>query len=98
MNAFIAQFLVIVEFHVNTEIISPSEYEEVFEVRLVGATGGAVLGSQQVARVTISKSDSPNGVIRFLNQSLITLANPNSTLKVLLLLERAGGLVGNATV
>ncbi|XP_077943744.1 adhesion G-protein coupled receptor V1 [Gasterosteus aculeatus] len=86
--------------YINLTIIDDldSEYEEVFEVRLVGATGGAVLGSQQVARVTISKSDSPNGVIRFLNQSLITLANPNSTLKVLLLLERAGGLVGNATV
>ncbi|KAM8885173.1 adhesion G-protein coupled receptor V1 [Spinachia spinachia] len=86
--------------YINLTIIDDldSEYEEVFEVLLVGATDGAVLGYRQVARVTIAKSDSPNGVIRFLNQSLITLVNPNSTLKLLLFLERAGGLVGNATV
>lgn len=76
----------------------PSESAEVFEVLLVGATGGAVLGSQQLARVTISKSDSPSGVVRFLNESLITVDNPNSTRKLSLVLERAGGLVGNATV
>lgn len=84
--------------YLNTGIISPSEYAEIFEVLLVGATGGAVLGSQHVARVTIAKSDSPSGVVRFLNESLITLINPNSTLKLNLVLERAGGLVGNATV
>ncbi|XP_053180894.1 adhesion G-protein coupled receptor V1 [Scomber japonicus] len=75
-----------------------SEYAEIFEVLLVGTTGGAILGSQNVARVTITKNDSPNGVVRFLNESLITLVNPNSTLKLNLVLERAGGLVGNATV
>lgn len=79
-------------------MISPSEYAEIFEVLLVGATGGAVLGSQHIARVTIAKSDSPSGVVRFLNESLITVVNPNSTLKLSLVLERAGGLVGNATV
>ncbi|XP_037338537.2 adhesion G-protein coupled receptor V1 [Pungitius pungitius] len=86
--------------YINLTIIDDldSEYEEVFDVLLVGATGGAVLGSRQVARVTIAKSDSLNGAMRFLNQSLITLVNPNSTLKLLLLLERAGGQVGNATV
>ncbi|XP_010789716.1 G-protein coupled receptor 98-like, partial [Notothenia coriiceps] len=85
---------------INVTIIDDldSESAEVFEVLLVGATGGAVLGSQQVARVTISKSDSPSGVVRFLNESLITVANPNSTRKLSLVLERAGGLVGNATV
>lgn len=82
----------------NIATISPSEQAEVFEVLLVGATGGAVLGSQQVARVTIAKSDSPSGIVRFLNESLITVINPNSTLKLSLVLERAGGLVGNATV
>lgn len=82
----------------NIATISPSEQAEVFEVLLVGATGGAVLGSQQVARVTIAKSDSPSGVVRFLNESLITVVNPNSTFKLSLVLERAGGLVGNATV
>lgn len=69
-----------------------------FEVWLAGTTGGAVLGSQHVARITIAKSDSPGGVVRFLNESLITVTNPNSTLKLRLVLERAGGGVGNATV
>lgn len=65
---------------------------------LVGTTGGAVLGSERVARVTIGKSDSQSGVVRFLNESRIAVANPNSTLKLRLVLERAGGGVGNATV
>ncbi|XP_076586595.1 adhesion G-protein coupled receptor V1 isoform X2 [Chaetodon auriga] len=86
--------------YINVTIIDDmdSEYAEIFEVLLVGATGGAVLGSQRVARVTISKSDSQSGMVRFLNESLITVVNPNSTLKLSLVLERAGGLVGNATV
>ncbi|XP_075960449.1 adhesion G-protein coupled receptor V1 [Anarhichas minor] len=86
--------------YINVTIVDDldSEYAEVFEVLLVGATDGAVLGSQQVARVTIAKSDSPSGVVRFLNESLITLVNPDSTLKLSIVLERAGGLVGNATV
>ncbi|KAM9857814.1 adhesion G-protein coupled receptor V1 [Aulostomus maculatus] len=86
--------------YINVTIIddTDSEYAEFFEVQLVGATGGAVLGSQKVARVTISKSDSPSGVVRFLNDSLITIINPNDTLKLNLVLERAGGFVGNATV
>lgn len=79
-------------------MLSSSEYAEIFEVWLVGTTGGAVLGSQHVARITIGKSDSQSGVVRFLNHSQITLANPNSTLKLSLVLERAGGGVGNATV
>ncbi|XP_075324846.1 adhesion G-protein coupled receptor V1 [Odontesthes bonariensis] len=86
--------------YINITVIDDldSEHAEIFEVLLVGATGGAVLGSQNVARVTIGKSDSPNGVVRFVNESLITVANPNSTLKLSLVLERAEGLLGNATV
>ncbi|KAM6930325.1 adhesion G-protein coupled receptor V1 [Xenentodon cancila] len=86
--------------YINVTIIDDldSEHAEIFEVLLVGATGGAVLGSQHVARITIGKSDSPNGVVRFINESLITVANPNSTLKLSLVLERAGGRLGNATV
>ncbi|XP_061673206.1 adhesion G-protein coupled receptor V1 isoform X2 [Syngnathoides biaculeatus] len=75
-----------------------SEYAEIFEILLVGTTGGAVLGSHKVARVTINKSDSPGGVIRFLNESLITINNPNDIRKLTLVLERAGGVMGNATV
>ncbi|KAM7391822.1 hypothetical protein PAMP_022479 [Pampus punctatissimus] len=86
--------------YINVTIIDDqeSEYAEIFEVLLIGATGGAIIGSHNVARVTITKNDSPNGVVRFLNESLITLVNPNSTLKLNLVLERAGGLVGNATI
>ncbi|XP_042344940.1 adhesion G-protein coupled receptor V1 [Plectropomus leopardus] len=86
--------------YINVTIIDDldSEHAEIFEILLVGATGGAVLGSEQVTTVTIAKSDSPSGVVRFINESLITLVNPNSTLKLSLILERAGGLVGNATV
>ncbi|KAF7670351.1 hypothetical protein LDENG_00010120 [Lucifuga dentata] len=86
--------------HINITIIDDldSENAETFEVLLFGATGGAVLGSNHIATVTIAKSDSPSGVVRFVNESLITLVNPNSTLKLTLVLERAGGLVGNATV
>ncbi|XP_056232770.1 adhesion G-protein coupled receptor V1 isoform X2 [Seriola aureovittata] len=86
--------------YINLTIIDDldSEYAEIFEVLLIGATGGAVLGSQRVTRVTIAKSDSRSGVVRFLNESLITVVNPNSTLKLSLVLARAGGLVGNATV
>lgn len=62
------------------------------------ATGGAVLGSNAVARVTIAKSDSLSGVARFLNDSRIALVNPNDTLTLTLVLERAEGFVGNATV
>ncbi|XP_028269622.1 adhesion G-protein coupled receptor V1 [Parambassis ranga] len=86
--------------YINVTIIDDldSENAEVFEILLVGATGGAVLGSQRVSRVTIAKSDSPSGVVRFINESVITVANPNSTLNLSFVLERAGGRVGNATV
>ncbi|KAM4746526.1 adhesion G-protein coupled receptor V1 isoform 2-T2 [Anableps anableps] len=85
---------------INVTIIDDmdSEPSEIFEIVLVGATSGAVLGSQHVARVTIGKSDSPNGVVRFVNESVITVVNPDSTLKLSLVLERTGGLLGNATV
>ena len=78
--------------------LSRSEAAETFEVLLSGPTGGAVLGAHSVARVTIAKSDSLSGFVRFLNESRITLVNPNVTLSLTLVLERAGGFVGNATV
>ncbi|KAG7243926.1 hypothetical protein INR49_006081 [Caranx melampygus] len=86
--------------YINVTIIDDldSEHAEIFEVLLIEATGGAVLGSQRVARVTITKSDSPSGLVRFINESLISVVNPSSTLKLSLVLERAGGLVGNASV
>ncbi|MBN3308256.1 GPR98 protein, partial [Amia calva] len=75
-----------------------SEYEELFEIQLTGATGGAVLGIHLFARITIAKSDSPNGLIRFLNQSTLTIPNPNSTQILTLVLERTGGLIGASMI
>ncbi|XP_071995626.1 adhesion G-protein coupled receptor V1 isoform X3 [Engystomops pustulosus] len=75
-----------------------SEFEEQFEIRLVGATGGAILGQNIVSVITIAKSDSPNGAVRFLNQSQITIPNPNITVTILLILERIGGHMGEAQI
>ncbi|XP_019589799.2 adhesion G-protein coupled receptor V1 [Rhinolophus sinicus] len=85
---------------INVSIIddNESEFEESFEILLVGATGGAVLGRHLVSRITIARSDSPFGVVRFLNQSKISVPNPNSTLILSLVLERTGGLLGEIQV
>ncbi|XP_077203699.1 adhesion G-protein coupled receptor V1 isoform X3 [Paroedura picta] len=74
------------------------EYDEQFEIHLVGASGGAVLGHHLVSQITIAKSDSPHGTVRFLNQSRIILPNPNVSLTLSLVLERTGGLVGDTQV
>uniref|UniRef100_H0X6E5 Adhesion G-protein coupled receptor V1 n=1 Tax=Otolemur garnettii TaxID=30611 RepID=H0X6E5_OTOGA len=85
---------------INISIIddNESEFEEPIEILLTGATGGAVLGRHLVSRITIAKNDSPFGVVRFLNQSKISLPNPNSTMILSLVLERAGGLMGEIQV
>lgn len=70
-----------------------SEFAEQFEIQLAGATGGAVLGLHLVSQVTIAKSDSPQGMVRFLNQSQIILPNPDAATTVSLVLERTGRLV-----
>ncbi|NXE93985.1 GPR98 protein, partial [Menura novaehollandiae] len=70
-----------------------SEFAEQFEIQLTGATGGAVLGLHLVSQVTIAKSDSPQGMVRFLNQSRIILPNPDVPTTVSLVLERTGRLV-----
>ncbi|KAL8203636.1 UNVERIFIED_CONTAM: hypothetical protein K2H54_058534, partial [Gekko kuhli] len=74
------------------------EYDEQFEIHLVGASGGAVLGLHLVSQITITKSDSPHGTVRFLNESRIILPNPNVSLTLSLVLERTGGLVGDTQV
>nr|Q6JAN0.1 RecName: Full=Adhesion G-protein coupled receptor V1; AltName: Full=G-protein coupled receptor 98; AltName: Full=Monogenic audiogenic seizure susceptibility protein 1 homolog; AltName: Full=Very large G-protein coupled receptor 1; Flags: Precursor [Danio rerio]AAT07468.1 very large G-protein coupled receptor-1 [Danio rerio] len=86
--------------YINVSIVddTESEFNEIFELQLTGATGGAILGAQLIARITIAKSDSPNGVVRFINQSAITIPNPNSTVRLSLFAERADGLLGDATV
>ncbi|NWX37327.1 GPR98 protein, partial [Notiomystis cincta] len=70
-----------------------SEFAEQFEIQLTGATGGAVLGLHLVSQITIAKSDSPHGMVRFLNQTKIILPNPDTTTTVSLVLERTGRLV-----
>ncbi|XP_048187347.1 adhesion G-protein coupled receptor V1 [Perognathus longimembris pacificus] len=75
-----------------------SEFEELIEILLTGATGGAVLGRHLVSKITIAKSDSPFGIVRFLNQSKISIPNPNSTLILSLMLERTAGLLGDIQV
>ncbi|KAI1900416.1 hypothetical protein AGOR_G00049720 [Albula goreensis] len=86
--------------YINVTILDDleSEYSEVFEIQLSGATGGAVLGAYLVAQITITKSDSPGGVVGFVNQSQITIKNPNSTLRLTLVVERTGGFVGDTTI
>ncbi|KAJ8380590.1 hypothetical protein SKAU_G00013680 [Synaphobranchus kaupii] len=86
--------------YINVTIIDDldREYSEMFEIQLSGATGGAVLGAHLVAQITIAKSDSPSGVVHFLNQSQLTIENPNSPLRLTLVLERTGGLVGAASI
>ncbi|XP_027630761.1 adhesion G-protein coupled receptor V1 [Tupaia chinensis] len=85
---------------INVSIIddSESEFEEAIEILLTGATGGAVLGRHLVSRLTIAQSDSPFGVVRFLNQSNVSVPNPNSTMTLSLALERTGGLLGEIQV
>ncbi|XP_019318342.2 adhesion G-protein coupled receptor V1 isoform X4 [Panthera pardus] len=85
---------------INVSIIddNESEFAEPIEILLIGATGGAVLGRHLVSRITIAKSDPPFGVVRFLNESNISVPNPHSTVILSLLLERAGGLLGEIQV
>ncbi|NWI09710.1 GPR98 protein, partial [Crypturellus soui] len=75
-----------------------SEFAEQFEIQLTGATGGAVLGLHLVSQVTIAKSDSPHGVVRFLNQSRIVLPNPDTPMAISLVLERTGRLLGDIQI
>ncbi|NWW69684.1 GPR98 protein, partial [Climacteris rufus] len=70
-----------------------SEFAEQFEIQLTGATGGAVLGLHLVCQIIIAKSDSPQGMVRFLNESRIILPNPHAPTTVSLVLERTGRLV-----
>ncbi|XP_036063369.1 adhesion G-protein coupled receptor V1 [Onychomys torridus] len=74
------------------------EFEEQFEILLSGVTGGAVLGHHLVSKITITERDSPSGVVRFLNQSKLSIPNPSSTMVLHLVLERTGGLLGEIQV
>ncbi|GAA6078507.1 adhesion G-protein coupled receptor V1 isoform X1, partial [Tachysurus ichikawai] len=86
--------------HINVSIVDDleREYNEVFEIRLTAASGGAILGTRLIAHITIAKSDSPSGMVRFVNRTVISIPNPDSTLKLSLVLERFGGVVGDAMI
>uniref|UniRef100_A0A8C5REZ8 Adhesion G protein-coupled receptor V1 n=1 Tax=Laticauda laticaudata TaxID=8630 RepID=A0A8C5REZ8_LATLA len=75
-----------------------SENAEQFEIQLTGASGGAVLGLYPMTQITIAKSDSPHGIVRFLNESQIILPNPNVSLTLSLVLERTGELIGESQI
>ncbi|XP_043565048.1 adhesion G-protein coupled receptor V1 isoform X2 [Chiloscyllium plagiosum] len=85
---------------INVTIIDDieSELEEEFEIQLMAVTGGAVLGTQLTTRVTIRKSDSIGGTIRFLNLTHLVIPNPNVTETLTLLLERTGGFSGDVQI
>ncbi|XP_033623594.1 adhesion G-protein coupled receptor V1 [Fukomys damarensis] len=68
------------------------------EVLLTRATGGALLGHHLLSRIVVAPSRSPSGVVRFLNESSISLASPDSTTLLPLVLERSGGLLGEVQV
>ncbi|XP_042546906.1 adhesion G-protein coupled receptor V1 [Dipodomys spectabilis] len=84
--------------HVSITDDDESEFEESIEILLTGATGGAVLGRHLVSKITIAESDSSFGIVRFLNQSKISIPNSNSTMILSLMLERTAGLLGNIQV
>ncbi|XP_026994314.2 adhesion G-protein coupled receptor V1 isoform X1 [Tachysurus fulvidraco] len=86
--------------HINVSIVDDleREYNEVFEIRLTAASGGAILGTRLIAHITIAKSDSPSGMVRFVNRTVISIPNPDSTLRLSLVLERFGGVVGDAMI
>ncbi|XP_038661208.1 adhesion G-protein coupled receptor V1 isoform X3 [Scyliorhinus canicula] len=85
---------------INVTIIDDTESEpaEEFEIQLTAATGGAILGTQLTIRVTIHKSDSIGGTIRFLNLTHLTIPNPNITKILILMLERTGGFTGDVQI
>ncbi|XP_039203973.1 adhesion G-protein coupled receptor V1 isoform X4 [Crotalus tigris] len=89
-----------IESFISILIINDEEREnaEQFEIQLIGASGGAVLGPHLVTQITIAKSDSPHGIVRFLNESQIILPNPNVSLTLSLVLERAGELIGESQI
>ncbi|KAG8456387.1 hypothetical protein GDO86_002244 [Hymenochirus boettgeri] len=75
-----------------------SESAEQFEIQLMAASGGAILGRYLVSTITIAKSDSLSGIVRFLNQSQITVPNPNVSLSLQLALERTHGSLGESQI
>ena len=60
--------------------------------------GGAQLGSPSVAIVNILKSDFPNGRFAFQGPLQISLPNPETQQRTVLMIERTGGVLGQQEV
>ncbi|KAH9498632.1 Adhesion G-protein coupled receptor V1 [Bulinus truncatus] len=74
------------------------EPDEDFKIMLYNVTGGAILGTQNIATVIILKSDFPNGRFAFTNATLISLKNPPTSARQVLVIERTGGTLGQQQV
>ncbi|XP_051876623.1 adhesion G-protein coupled receptor V1 [Pristis pectinata] len=85
---------------INVTIIDDieSEFDEQFEIQLVAAKGGAVLGTHLTTRVTIRRSDSISGLIRFRNLTQLIIPNPSTPQVLTLMLERIGGHTGDVQI
>lgn len=60
--------------------------------------GGASLGTQLTATVTIAKSDFPNGKFGFEGQTEIVIPNPLAERDLAFTVSRTEGLAGTQTV
>ena len=60
--------------------------------------GGAQLGSPNAVTVTIETSDDPNGLFGFVNDSQISIVNPNVSTDMSFMIEREGGAQGDVAV
>ena len=60
--------------------------------------GGATLGEQTTATVTIVKSDYPNGEFGFMGQTELSIENPDELQTVSVTISRIGGLLGKQLV
>ncbi|XP_059825311.1 adhesion G-protein coupled receptor V1 [Hypanus sabinus] len=85
---------------INVTIIDDleSEFDEQFEIQLIAAKQGAVLGTHLTTTVTIRKSDSIGGLIRFRNLTKLVVPNPDTPQILTLVLERIGGHTGDVQI
>ena len=69
------------------------EFSEYFEITLMEATGGAVLGTNRTATVVIAKSDGPDGLISFKASHLNRIIpNPVGNRDMVFTIELTGGM------
>ncbi|GFR83307.1 G-protein coupled receptor 98-like, partial [Elysia marginata] len=86
------------EFNITLRDDSSMEQLESFRVVLFNVTGGAQLGSPEVATVNILKSDYPNGRFAFQGPLQVSLPNQETPQRTVLTIERTGGVLGQQEV